>query len=174
MRRSVATGRRGILLSAVLFVMLSGCATQGEIRSFLLEDGRQYFVRPVRLTGESGSVLMDFTVRLTEVEGETRRSASANFSLPMGDGSREIDAASFQLLEGSALPLEEIRFLFIGDGFIRYESTMAYEALARLAEAAAQEDRLVTFQVRRGGSVREYRPRGEFYEAMAKLHLRLE
>lgn len=189
---NVSKARRGVTLSALFLaiaLILSGCVSQGPpIRNYLLEDGRQYFVRPVEFRGENGTVLMDFTVRITEPEGdgeaeagvgaeaggEPDRSVSANFSAPLVDGSREIDAAVFSTLDGDSLPLRELRFLFVGDGTVRYESTMAYEAFARLVEEASRDDRLITFRIRRNGAVESYRPRGDFYDAMERLALRLQ
>lgn len=174
-----ATVRRGRALSALFLLftlVLIGCATQGPpIRSYLLQNGRQYFVRPVRLRGDHGTVLMDFTVRITEdAEGDRSRSVSANFTAPLVDGSREIESPRFSVLSGETLPLRELRFLFVGDGTVRYESSMEYEEFARLVKESSGEEKLILLELRRNGVVERYRARGEFYEAMKQLELRLE
>lgn len=171
-----ATARRGAILSALsLFLLFAGCASSGPpIRSFLLPEGRQYFVRPVEMKGENGELLLDLTVRLIDEADGQERSAGANFSAPFSRGTRDVEDAFFQIGDGERLPLEQLRFLYVGEQFVRYESSMSYEDATALAEAAGMEDALVQLFLRRNGNLESYRGTKEFYEAMRQLHLRLE
>ena len=168
---------RRLLPAAALVLLLIGCSTPGPpVRNFLLPEGRQYFLRPVEMSGERGTLLFDLTVRTVDEEGsdEAVGSASANFTAPLFDPEdREIEEAYFELGSGRRILLENLRFLFVGEGSVRYESTIPYEDALLLVDSAAEEDELIRLNIRRGGEIESYRGGRRFYESMAQLHLRL-
>lgn len=128
------------------------------------------------MSGEAGTLLLDMTVRTTQEgsEGESVGSASANFTAPLSDPTdRAIQEAFFEISGGPRFTLENLRFLFVGEGSVRYESNLPYEEALALVEAAAEGDELIRLNIRRGGEIDSFRGGRRFYEGMAQLNLRL-
>ena len=144
------------------------------MRTFVVEDGTQYFVRPMRFRGESGTALVDMTVRVTDSE----ESVSVNFSLPVDFATtgrpNRVDSAAFVDTTGKEYVLQELRRLYVDASVLRYESSMAYEELVQLVEAVTEEEERIVLRTVRGETVDEFAGRSDFYESMKRLAISLE
>ena len=175
--RSAGHRRRFILLLLSFLIILGavGCATQQPtVRTFVLEDGTQYFLRPVEFQGDQGTALLDVTVRITDA-GE---STSVNFSLPVDIASvtrpNRVDEAAFLTSSGDEYPLAELRLLYVDAAVLRYESTVAFSDLEALVAAAHDREETITFRAIRGGRLEEFEAGERFYEGMRRLAISIE
>jgi hypothetical protein len=144
------------------------------VRTFDLEKGTEYFVRPAEFRGERGTALVDLTITVTG----TRESASVNFSLPVDTTSatrpERVEEAAFVTTAGAEYPVDELRFLYLDAAVLRYESTMDFAGLEALVAAVNDREEAITFRVRRDGRIEEYEAEEGFYEAMRRLAISME
>ena len=147
---------------------MSSCVSRmPPVKSYVLADGSQYFIRPVTFVGLHNNASVDVTVAVTA----ERVDAIVNFTLPLDLQARQTPRVAFASNDSAHYTLQNIEILFVEASMIRYTAFLDYCLLAELAASATITDGKIELKVHRGGRVDTFLAGQRFLDALRQLYV---
>lgn len=134
---------------AVFAIGLASCATPGPaVRIFLVEDGQQYFVRPVTIRGNPPNIDIDFTVRKTRANPTVTVNVTYH-SLEMIEALELRAGQSPGISPAAALRVDTVEVIYSTNALQRWTGSVDYRLFRDFVQAlrVSTEDPVVVVAV---------------------------